>query len=76
MVTLSVVTIIISTAAFSIVYAVLERLLIVAPLPDEVANTVGLDVGITLGVCLLGLLLALAFAVRLGKQIVRTLAAV
>ena len=76
MVTLSVVTIIISTAAFSIVYAVLERLLIVAPLPDEVANTVGLDVGITLGVCLLGLLLALAFAVRLGKQIVRPLAAV
>lgn len=76
MVTLSVVTIIVSTAAFYIVYAVLERLLIVAPMPDGVADTIGVDVGITLGVCVLGLLLALTFAVRLAKQIVRPLAAV
>lgn len=76
MVTLSVVTIIVSTAAFYIVYAILERLLLVAPLPDSIPDTIGVDVGITLGVCLLGLLLALTFAMRLAKQIVRPLAAV
>lgn len=76
MATLSVVTIIISTAAFYIVYAVLERLRIVAPMPPGVADTTGVDVGITLGLCVMGLLLALAVAVRLAQRIVRPLAAV
>ncbi|KQM35888.1 hypothetical protein ASE59_17845 [Sphingomonas sp. Leaf10] len=76
MAVLSVVTIIASTAAFYIIYALAERWRIVAPLPANLEDTTGLDVGITLGVCVLGLLLALAVAAWLARRIVRPLAAV
>ena len=50
MAALSVMTIIISTAAFYIIYALLERWRIVAPLPPGMDAFTGLDVSITLGV--------------------------
>lgn len=55
MAALSVVTILISTAAFYIVYVLLERWRIVAPLPPGTDAFTGLDVSITLAVCVLGL---------------------
>lgn len=76
MAVLSVVTIIGSSAAFYIAYAILEWLHILAPWPAEMVDTTGLDVGITLLVCVIGLCLALAVAVRLARRIVRPLAAV
>ena len=76
MAALSVMTITVSTAAFYIIYAVLERWRIVAPMPTEMEDTTGLDVGITLGVCVLGLLLALGVAAWVARRIVRPLAAV
>ncbi|KQO49715.1 ATP-binding protein [Sphingomonas sp. Leaf257] len=76
MATLALVAVVVSTAAFYIVYAVLERLRIVAPLPPGVADTTGLDVGITLAACVIGVALALAVAVRLARRIVQPLGAV
>ncbi|WP_322966221.1 ATP-binding protein [Sphingomonas fuzhouensis] len=76
MATLALVAVVVSTAAFYIVYAVLERLRIVAPLPPGVADTTGLDVGITLAACVIGVVLALAVAVRLARRIVQPLGAV
>ncbi|HJO63816.1 MAG TPA: ATP-binding protein [Sphingomonas sanguinis] len=76
MATLAFVAVAVSTAAFYIVYAVLERLRIVAPLPPGVADTTGLDVGITLASCVIGVALALAVAVRLARRIVQPLGAV
>lgn len=76
MASLAFVAVVVSTAAFYIVYAVLERLRIVAPLPPGVADTTGLDVGITLAACVIGVALALAIAVRLARRIVQPLGAV
>ncbi len=76
MAALAFVAVAVSTAAFYIVYAVLERLRIVAPLPPGVADTTGLDVGITLAACVIGVVLALAVAVRLARRIVQPLGAV
>ncbi len=76
MAALSVVTILISTAAFYIVYVLLERWRIVAPLPPGTDAFTGLDVSITLAVCVLGLPLALGGAVWLARRIVRPLSAV
>lgn len=76
MAALAFVAVAVSTAAFYIVYAVLERLRIVAPLPPGVADTTGLDVGITLAACVIGVALALAVAVRLARRIVQPLGAV
>lgn len=76
MAALSVMTILISTAVFYIVYALLERWRIVAPLPPGTDAFTGLDVSITLGICVLGLLLALGVAVWLSRRIVRPLSAV
>lgn len=76
MAALSMITVIVSTAAFYIVYTVLERWRIVAPLPPGVENTIGVDVAITAGMCVLGLLLALAIALWLARRIVRPLEAV
>ncbi len=76
MAALAFVAVVVSTAAFYIVYAVLERLRIVAPLPPGVADTTGLDVGITLAACVIGVALALAVAVRLARRIVQPLGAV
>ncbi|WP_448661221.1 ATP-binding protein [Sphingomonas sp. CJ20] len=76
MAALATMAIIVSTAAFYVVYAVLERLRIVAPLPPGVADTTSLDVGITLVACVFGGLLALAMAVRLARRIVRPMGAV
>ncbi|MDY0957193.1 ATP-binding protein [Sphingomonas sp. CFBP8993] len=76
MATLAFVAVVVSTAAFYIVYGVLERLRIVAPLPPGVADTTGLDVGITLAGCVIGVVLALAVAVRLARRIVQPLGAV
>ncbi|BCI71128.1 HAMP domain protein [Sphingomonas sp. S17] len=76
MAALAFVAVVVSTAAFYIVYAVLERLRLVAPLPPGVADTTGLDVGITLAACVIGVALALAVAVRLARWIVHPLGAV
>lgn len=76
MAALSLITVIVSTAAFYIVYTVLERWRIVAPLPPGVQDTVGVDIGITAGVCVVGLLLALGIAVWLARRIVAPLEAV
>ncbi|WP_294269415.1 ATP-binding protein [uncultured Sphingomonas sp.] len=76
MAALAFVAVAVSTAAFYIVYAVLERLHIVAPLPPGVADTTGLDVGITLAACVVGVALALAVAIRLARRIVQPLGAV
>lgn len=73
MATLAFVVIVVSTAAFYIVYAVLERLRMVAPMPPGVADTTGLDVGITLAVCVVGVIAALATAIRLARRIIRPL---
>ncbi len=73
---LAFVAVAVSTAAFYIVYAVLERWRIVAPLPPGVADTTGLDVGITLAACVIGVVLALVVAVRLARRIVQPLGAV
>ncbi|MET4896648.1 ATP-binding protein [Sphingomonadaceae bacterium jetA1] len=66
----------VSTAAFYIVYGVLERERIVSPLPPGVEDTTWLDVTITLSVCVVGVLLAWLVAVRLARRIVRPLGAV
>lgn len=76
MAALALVAVVISTAIFYIVYAVLERLRIVAPMPPEVADTTGLDVGITLTACVIGVALALVVAIRLARRIIRPLGAV
>lgn len=76
MATLALVAIAVSTAAFYAVYAVLERLRVIAPLPAGVADTTWLDVAITLAACVLGVALALVVAVRLARRIVQPLGAV
>lgn len=76
MAALSVLMIIGSTVAFYIVYAVLERLRIVAPLPNGATDTTGLDIGILLGAALIGLFVAVALAVWLARQIVQPVSAV
>lgn len=76
MAALSVAMIIVSTAAFYIVYAVLERWRIVAPMPSNIEDTTRLDIGITLGICLVGLVIAIALAVWLARRIVRPMSAV
>ncbi|MGP7795665.1 ATP-binding protein [Sphingomonas sp. CLY1604] len=76
MATLAFVAVVVSTAIFYIVYAVLERWRIVAPLPPGVADTTGLDVGIMLSACVLGIALAIAIAIRLARRIIGPLAAV
>ncbi|WP_084579567.1 ATP-binding protein [Sphingomonas azotifigens] len=67
---------IVSTAAFYLVYGVLERLRVVAPLPPGVEDTTGLDIGITLAACVAGVGISLAVAVRVARRIVRPLGAV
>ncbi|BAV64422.1 ATP-binding protein [Sphingobium cloacae] len=76
MAALAVSTVLVSTAAFNIVYGVLEQLHVVAPLPPGVADTTGVDVGIVLAVCVMVLAFALAIALRLARRIVRPLDAV
>ncbi|WP_133243822.1 ATP-binding protein [Sphingomonas pokkalii] len=76
MTALAMMAIIVSTAAFYAVYAALERLRIVAPLPPGIEDTTGLDVGITLVACVVGGLLALMIAVRVARRIIRPLGAV
>ena len=76
MAALSVAMIIVSTAAFYIVYAVLERWRIVAPIPSNAEDTTRLDIGITLGICLVGLVIAITLAVWLARRIVRPMSAV
>jgi two-component system sensor histidine kinase AdeS len=76
MAALATMAIIVSTAAFYLVYGILERLRLVAPLPPGVADTTSLDIGITLAACVAGVVLALAVAVRMARRIVRPLGAV
>jgi two-component system sensor histidine kinase AdeS len=75
MAALAITTVVASTAAFYLVYAVLERLRIVALPPDDYA-TLGWDVGITLTLCAAGLVSALVVALRLARRIVGPLDAV
>lgn len=76
MAALSVAMIVVSSAAFYIVYEVLERWRVVAPMPSNVEDTTRLDLGITLGICLVGLSIAIALAVGLARRIVRPMTAV
>lgn len=76
MTALAMVMIAVSTAAFYIVYAVLERWRIVASMPSNAEDTTRLDIGITLGICLVGLVIAIALAVWLARRIVRPIGAV
>lgn len=73
---LAFVAVVVSTVAFYIVYAVLERLRILPPMPSSVADTAGLDLGITLAAAVIGIVLALVIAIRLARRIVRPLGAV
>lgn len=76
MAALSVLMIFVSTAAFYLVYAVVERLRLVALTPYEATDTTSLDIGITLGAAVIGLIIAVALAIWLARQIVRPLRAV
>lgn len=76
MAALATMAIIVSTAAFYLVYGVLERLRVVAPLPPGVEDTTGLDIGITLAACVAGGIVAVAIGVRVARRIVRPLGAV
>lgn len=76
MAALSVVMIVVSTAAFYVVYAVLERWRIVAPMPANAEDTVQVDIAITLGIGIIGLVIAIALAVWLARRIVRPMGAV
>lgn len=76
MAALSVAMIVVSVEAFYIVYSVLERWQIVAPMPPDVEDTTQLDIGIILGVCIIGLMIAIAVAVWLARRIVRPIGAV
>ncbi len=73
---LAFVAVVVSTVAFYIVYAVLERMRILPPMPSSVADTTGLDLGITLAAAGIGIVLALVIAIRLARRIVRPLGAV
>jgi|TARA_R110002124_G_scaffold138720_1_gene302601 two-component system sensor histidine kinase AdeS len=76
MAALSVMMIVVSSAAFYVVYAVLERWRIVAPMPANGEDTVQLDVAITLGIGIVGLVIAIALAIWLARRIARPMGAV
>lgn len=76
MAALATMAIIVSSAAFYLVYGVLEWLRLVAPLPPGVEDTTGLDIGITVVACLGGGIVAVAIGVRVARRIVRPLGAV
>ena len=73
---LAFVAVVVSTVAFYIVYAVLERLRILPPMPSGMTDTTGLDLGIMLAAAGFGIVLALVIAIRLARRIVRPLGAV
>ncbi|OAN57641.1 ATP-binding protein [Sphingomonas sp. TDK1] len=75
MAALATMAIVATSATFYIVYAVLERLQVIAPLPPGVDGFTSLDLGITLTGCLFGALLALAIALWVSRRIVRPLRA-
>ncbi|HEY8602844.1 ATP-binding protein [Tsuneonella suprasediminis] len=76
MAALSVVMIVVSSAAFYAVYAVLERWRMVTPMPAGDENTVQVDVAITLGIGIVGLAIAIALAIWLARRIARPMGAV
>lgn len=76
MAALSVLMIAVSTAAFYVAYALLERWRIVAPTPSETEDTVEVDIAITLGIAIVGLAIAIALAVWLARRIVGPMGAV
>ncbi len=76
MAALSVLMIAVSTAAFYLVYSVLERWRFFTPEPAENVDTMHLDIGITLVVCLVGLIIAVAVASWLARRIIRPVSAV
>ena len=75
MAALATMAIVATSATFYIVYAVLERLHILAPPPPGADDFTGLDFGILLAGCLFGALLALGIALWVSRRIVHPLRA-
>jgi two-component system sensor histidine kinase AdeS len=75
MAALATMAIVATSATFYIVYAVLERLHILAPPPAGADDFTGLDFGILLAGCLFGALLALGIALWVSRRIVHPLRA-
>ncbi|RSV38628.1 sensor histidine kinase [Sphingomonas sp. ABOLE] len=75
MAALAMMAIIATSATFYIVYAVLERLHILAPSPPGADDFTGLDFGILLTGCLFGAMLALGIALWISRRIVHPLRA-
>lgn len=75
MAALAAMAIVATSATFYIVYAVLERLHILAPPPPGADDFTGLDFGILLTGCLFGALLALGIALWVSRRIVHPLRA-
>lgn len=75
MAALATMAIIATSATFYIVYAVLERLQILAPSPPGADAFTGLDFGILLTGCLFGAVLALGIALWVSRRIVHPLRA-
>jgi len=75
MAALATMAIIATSATFYIVYAVLERLHILAPSPPGSDDFTGLDFGILLTGCLFGAVLALGIALWVSRRIVHPLRA-
>jgi two-component system sensor histidine kinase AdeS len=75
MAALATMAIIATSATFYIVYAVLERLYILAPSPPGSDDFTGLDFGILLTGCLFGAVLALGIALWVSRRIVHPLRA-